>query len=244
MWYPECTYVCNVSFPTIDLAEYVLNKCITQAEPRRQISIDGEEDVDTTGSFLNNNPTLTADQSVHYNFDYLEESGRQSPLKFHENHIEQFPHIDEEDFIGNTTVTAEDDSNKQMPKEYHDNQTNEPESEWQLVTDGQDYVDGPTATAVQPDHNNLDDSKEEMPQEHTDCHINEPEPKRQIGTADAPVVTAEQPNQRNSESKKRQIFNKDQGTHILDWMVSKDIVTVYGGSVFYTFIQFWSLNLI
>ena len=53
----------------IDLAEYVLNKCITQDEPvqqiKRQISSDGE--------VSEGNSTVTTDQPVHYNFEYLED---------------------------------------------------------------------------------------------------------------------------------------------------------------------------
>ena len=55
------SYVIITSLP-IDLAEYVLNKCITQDE--QQISI---------GNFLCSNPTVTADEPVNYNFDYLVE---------------------------------------------------------------------------------------------------------------------------------------------------------------------------
>ena len=49
-------YICTYNFPIIDLAEYVLNKCITQA---------GE------------------DQPVKYNFDCLED---QIPSDQHDNH--------------------------------------------------------------------------------------------------------------------------------------------------------------
>lgn len=45
----------------LDLAEYALNKCVTHAEPKRQISTDGEDSVDTP------------DQPDHYNFDLLED---------------------------------------------------------------------------------------------------------------------------------------------------------------------------
>ena len=49
-------YICICNFPTVDLAEYVLNKCITQA---------GE------------------DHPVKYNFDCLED---QIPNDQHDNH--------------------------------------------------------------------------------------------------------------------------------------------------------------
>ena len=50
----------------IDLAEYVLNKCITKDESKRQIGIEGENFVD--------DPTVTADQPVQYNFEHLEDN--------------------------------------------------------------------------------------------------------------------------------------------------------------------------
>ena len=62
--------------PPIDLAEYVLNKCITQSQPEQQISISGENFVDS--------PTVAGDQPVHYNFDYLEDK---DTYKHHGNHI-------------------------------------------------------------------------------------------------------------------------------------------------------------
>ena len=62
--------------PPIDLAEYVLNKCITQPQPEQQISISGENFVDS--------PTVAGDQPVHYNFDYLEDK---DSYKHHGNHI-------------------------------------------------------------------------------------------------------------------------------------------------------------
>ena len=65
--------------PPIDLAEYVLNKCITQPQPKRQISISGENFVDS--------PTAAGDQPVHYNFDYLEDKDRRISHKHHGNHI-------------------------------------------------------------------------------------------------------------------------------------------------------------
>ena len=46
----------SVYLQPVDLAEYVLNKCITQAEPRQK------------GSH-----TETENQSVKYNFDFLED---------------------------------------------------------------------------------------------------------------------------------------------------------------------------
>ena len=66
-------------FLPIDLAEYVLNKCITQSHPERQIRISGENFVDS--------PTVTADQPVHYNFDYLEDKDGRISHKHHGNHI-------------------------------------------------------------------------------------------------------------------------------------------------------------
>ena len=68
---------------TIDLAEYLLNKCITQDEPaqhfKRQNSSDGE-----------GNLTVITDQPVHYNFEYLEgmDKDHESPMdKDHESPI-------------------------------------------------------------------------------------------------------------------------------------------------------------
>ena len=58
----------------IELAEYVLNKCVIQDEPKRQISIDGGDFVDK--------PTVTAHKQVHYNFDILEDKNQH-----HGNHI-------------------------------------------------------------------------------------------------------------------------------------------------------------
>ena len=46
--------------------KYVLNKCITKDESKRQISIEGENFMD--------DPTVTADQPVHYNFEHLEDN--------------------------------------------------------------------------------------------------------------------------------------------------------------------------
>lgn len=61
--------MCN-PLPT-DLAEYVLNECITQAEPmkgiKRQISREGE---------VLGNHTLTTDQPVHYKFEYLDDTDK------------------------------------------------------------------------------------------------------------------------------------------------------------------------
>ena len=54
-----------MTFPTTDLAEYVLNKCITQDE--KQISI---------GNFSCSNPTVTPDEPVYYNFDFLVEDNQ------------------------------------------------------------------------------------------------------------------------------------------------------------------------
>ena len=59
---------------SIDLAEYVLNKCVTQDEPERQISIDGGDFVDKS--------TVAADKQVHYNFKILEDKDQ-----YHGNHI-------------------------------------------------------------------------------------------------------------------------------------------------------------
>lgn len=50
---------------TIDLAEYLLNKCITQDEPAQQIKRQNSSDV-------KGNSTAPTDQPVHYNFEYLE----------------------------------------------------------------------------------------------------------------------------------------------------------------------------
>ena len=63
----------------IDLAEYVLNKCITKSQPERQISISGENFVDS--------PTVAGDQPVHYNFDYLEDKDGRISHKHHGSHI-------------------------------------------------------------------------------------------------------------------------------------------------------------
>ena len=53
-----------IVLPT-DLAEYALNKCVTQAEPKRQICTDGEDFVDGSAD--------TPDQPDRYNFDLLED---------------------------------------------------------------------------------------------------------------------------------------------------------------------------
>ena len=45
----------------------MLNKCITKEEPKQEIAIDGKNFVDSTS-------TDTADQPVHYNFEYLEDN--------------------------------------------------------------------------------------------------------------------------------------------------------------------------
>ena len=61
LWMQCNSYAIITSLP-IDLAEYVLNKCITQDQ--QQICIR---------NFLCSKPTVTADQPVNYNFDYLVE---------------------------------------------------------------------------------------------------------------------------------------------------------------------------
>ena len=70
----------NTFHQPIDLAEYVLNKCIMQPHPERQISISGE-------NFVENNPTVTADQPVHYNFEHLEVKDAPISNKDNGNHI-------------------------------------------------------------------------------------------------------------------------------------------------------------
>lgn len=60
------TYALLTSQP-LELAEYVLNKCITKEEPKQEIAVDGKNFVDSTS-------TDTADQPVHYNFEYLEDN--------------------------------------------------------------------------------------------------------------------------------------------------------------------------
>lgn len=60
-----------------DLAEYVLNKCITQPQPEQQININEEDFVDS--------PSVTGDQPVHYNIDYLEDKDGKI-YKHHGNH--------------------------------------------------------------------------------------------------------------------------------------------------------------
>lgn len=60
---------------TIDLAEYLLNKCITQDEPAQQIKRQNSSDV-------KGNSTVPTDQPVHYNFEYLEgmDKDHESPI--------------------------------------------------------------------------------------------------------------------------------------------------------------------
>ena len=45
----------------------MLNKCITKEEPKQEIAIDGKNIVDSTS-------TDTADQPVHYHFEYLDDN--------------------------------------------------------------------------------------------------------------------------------------------------------------------------
>ena len=71
-------YFAITTFST-DLAEYVLNKCITQSQPEHQISISGEDFVDS--------PIVTGDQPVHYNFHSLEDSDEKLSHNYHGNHI-------------------------------------------------------------------------------------------------------------------------------------------------------------
>ena len=186
--------------PSIDLAEYVLNKCITEDEhewlmPQQRVVIDGEDDVD--------GPTVTArksvqSKSVQYNFDflessYLEDSEKRSPLKHRYNHTDepdckqQIPHIDEQDFKGKTTATVDQlDSDEQISYEHHDKCIDEHELRRRICTDGEDYVDSLTVSTDKPRHHNFDDQ----------------------------------------EDKDRQILHNDHSNHILDWMVSYDIVRV------------------
>ena len=76
LWFPHFS-VFHLANELWHYAEYVLNKCITQPHPERQISISGE-------NFVESNPTATADQPVHYNFEHLD-----APIsnKDHGNHI-------------------------------------------------------------------------------------------------------------------------------------------------------------
>ena len=184
--------------PPTDLAEYVLNKCITQAEAKRQISIDGEGYVDGSGSFMGNDPTVTADQSVHYNFDYLEDSNRQL------NHVNKPElHIDGGDSMERTTVIGNqpdhehlENSDEQISHEHHEKYINELEPKQQIGIDGEDHVDGPTVTAEKPDHYNTAEKPD---------HYN---------TAEKPDHFGDQ------DDKDRQILRNDHSNHILDWMVS------------------------
>ena len=148
--------------PPTDLAEYVLNKCITQAEPKRQLSIDGEGCVDSSGSFMGNDPRATADQSVHYNFDYLEDSSG------HLKHVDKPElHIDGEDSVGSTTVIADqehqENGGEQISHEHHEKYIDELEPKQQIGVDGEDDVDGPAEkmddynTAKNPGHYNFGD---------------------------------------------------------------------------------------
>ena len=57
----------------------MLNKCITQSQPERQISISGEDFVDS--------PIVTGDQPVYYNFHILEDSDDKLSHKHRGNHI-------------------------------------------------------------------------------------------------------------------------------------------------------------
>ena len=66
-----------IFLPT-DLATYVLNKCITQDEPAQRF----EQQISSNGEALVGNPTVKAEQPVHYNFKYLEDND-----KDHGNHI-------------------------------------------------------------------------------------------------------------------------------------------------------------
>ena len=144
--------------PPTDLAEYVLNKCITQAEPKRQLSIDGEGYVDGSGSFVSNDPKATADQSVHYNFDYLEDNS---------GHLKHIDKTDGEDSVGSTTVIADhepqENGGEQISHEHHEKYIDELEPKQQIGVDGEDDVDGPAEkpddynTAKKPDHYNFGD---------------------------------------------------------------------------------------
>ena len=58
----QCNSYAIITSLPIDLAEYVLNKCITQDQ--QQICIR---------NFLCSKPTVTANQPVNYNFDHLVE---------------------------------------------------------------------------------------------------------------------------------------------------------------------------
>ena len=181
------------SSPSIDLAEYVLNKCITQDErkkvPQHQVVVDGEDDVD--------GPTVTAKksvQSVKFNFDFLESSylescEKQFLHKHHSNHIDeqQSPHIDKQDFKDKTITTMDQlDIDERLSHEHHDERVDEPELRRRITTDGEDFVDAPTVSREKLHHQNLGDQDE----------------------------------------KDRQLPHNDHGNHILDWMVSYDILRV------------------
>ena len=129
--------------PSIDLAEYVLNKCITQTEPK-QVGTDGQDDPDAK------------EQPVKYNFDYLVDSKRQTPPKHHDyctdepGSTQQTSHIDGEDCINN-----QPDHYNLIPHKHIDGLPKQ-----QIVVDGDNDVDGPTATAEKPDDCNLGDQND------------------------------------------------------------------------------------
>ena len=203
--------------PPTDLAEYVLNKCITQAEPKRQISIDGEEHMDTIGSFVGNDPTVTADQSVHYNFDYLEDSNGQL------NHVNKPElHIDGGDSMERTTVIGNqpghehlENSDEQISHEHHEKYINELEPKQQIGVDGEDDVDGPV-TAEKPDHYNTAEKPDDYHTAEKPDHYHTAEKPDHYNTAEKP----DDYNFGDQDDKDRQILRNDHSNHILDWMVS------------------------
>ena len=192
--------------PSIDLAEYVLNKCVTQGEheqlmrQQQQVVVDGEDDVD--------GPTVTAKkmvQSVKFNFDFLESSHlegseKQFSHKHHSNHIDepeseqQIPHIHKQDFKDKTITTMDHtmdqlDSDEQLSHEHHDERIDEPELRRRIVTDEVDFVDAPTVSGEKLHCQKFCDQ----------------------------------------DDKDRQIPHSDLGNHILDWMVSYDTVRGWVG---------------
>ena len=125
--------------PSIDLAEYVLNKCITQSEPKR-IGIDGEDQPD--------GPNVTKEQPVKYDFVYLVDSKGQPPPKHHDyctdepRNTQQTSHIDGEDFMDDQP------DHYNIPHKHIDEQ--------QIVADGEDDVDAPTVTADTQNQHNIE----------------------------------------------------------------------------------------
>ena len=183
--------------PSIDLAEYVLNKCITEDEhewlmPLPRVVMDGEDEVD--GAIVTVRKSVQS-KSVQYNFDflessYLEDSEKRSPPKHRYNQTDepdckqQIPHIYEQDFKGKTTTTVDQvDNDEQISHEHHDKCIDEPELRQRICTDGED---SPTVSTDKSHHHNFGDRKD----------------------------------------KDRQTLLKDLGNHILDWMVSYDIVRI------------------